>query len=242
VREVSPEVLETLRTFDTPTICNVIELFDLRPRTAGYMDARIQAWFPDLPPVVGFAATVTVRSSVPPRPADGHPGLTDQVERFAEIMAPPIVVMQDVDDPPAGATFGEIMCWTYRTFGAAGLVSSGAGRDRLQIATLGFPVFAAQTLCARGHFHILQTHVPVEVGGVTVHPNDLLHADSNGVTTIPRDIAAEVADIGADYVAAEQIVLDALAEGAPSVARIRQARAEAAARFARLRARVRRGQ
>ena len=44
------QVLQKLRTVDTPTICNVIELFDVRPRNQGYMDARIRACFPELPP------------------------------------------------------------------------------------------------------------------------------------------------------------------------------------------------
>ena len=64
---VPPAVLEQLRKYDTPTICNVIELFDVRPRTAGYMDARIQACYPKLPPMVGYASTATFRSAAPPR-------------------------------------------------------------------------------------------------------------------------------------------------------------------------------
>jgi hypothetical protein len=54
-------VLERLRQFDTPTICNVLELLNCRPRTAGYMDARVQACFPRLPPMVGYASTATVQ-------------------------------------------------------------------------------------------------------------------------------------------------------------------------------------
>src|ERR1700687_2109212 len=72
-------VLEQLRRFDTPTVCNVVELFDLRLRTAGYMDARIQACFPKLPPMVGFAATATYRSAAPPRSGDVYAGIADQV-------------------------------------------------------------------------------------------------------------------------------------------------------------------
>ena len=58
--------LELLRKFDTPTICNVVELYDVRPRTAGYMDKRIQACYPKLPPMVGYASTATFRSAAPP--------------------------------------------------------------------------------------------------------------------------------------------------------------------------------
>src|SRR5437868_13631582 len=124
-----PAVLDRLRQFDTPTICNVLELCDCRPRTAGYMDGRIRACYPNLPPMVGYAATATFRSAAPPRTGNVYSGLTEQVASFAELPGPAVVVFQDLDDPPASATFGEVMCTTYKAFGAAGLVTSGAGRD-----------------------------------------------------------------------------------------------------------------
>src|SRR5437016_2952272 len=78
-RTIPAADLALLRKFDTPTICNVVELFDIRPRTAGYMDGRIQACYPKLPPLVGFASTATFRSAAPPRAGDVYAGLTDQV-------------------------------------------------------------------------------------------------------------------------------------------------------------------
>ena len=78
---VTAEVLEKLRTFDTPTICNLIELFEVRPRNTGYMDARIKACFPDMPPMVGFAATATFRSAAPPPSSAGYGGMQEQIER-----------------------------------------------------------------------------------------------------------------------------------------------------------------
>src|SRR5260370_10030598 len=125
---ISIAVLEQLRRFDTPTVCNVVELFDLRPRTAGYMDARIQACYPKLPPMVGFASTATFRSASPPRAGNVYSGLAEQVAAFADLPKPVVVVFQDLDDPPASATFREIMCTTYRRFGSIGLITRGAGR------------------------------------------------------------------------------------------------------------------
>src|SRR5213592_1936786 len=113
-RPVAADVLEKLRGFDTPTVCNVIELFDLRPRTAGYMDGRIKACYPKLPPMVGYASTATFRSAAPPRAGNVYSGLTEQVASFAELPGPPVVVFQDLDNPAAAATFGEIMCTTYK--------------------------------------------------------------------------------------------------------------------------------
>ena len=107
---VSPAVLAALAKFDTPTISNTIELFDVVPRNRGYMDGRIRAVFPDLPPMVGFAATAAFRSDAPPSAGDVYSSMEQQVAHFEELPGPAVVVFQDMDDPPVAATFGEVMC------------------------------------------------------------------------------------------------------------------------------------
>ena len=235
---ITQQILQKLQKFDTPTICNLIELFDVRPRNMGYMDARIMAAFPDMPPIVGFAATATFRSDSAPRQGDAYSGIVAQVEHFANLSGPPIVVFQDLDDPPAAAVFGEVMCTTYQAFGAVGLITGGAGRDLDQVRAINFPVFTNGTICSHGYNHIPQVHVPVRVGGLVVFPDDLLHADRNGVTNIPPDIAAEVADIGDEFIAAEAVVLEAMRRGRPTPVLLTEARAEMAARVRQLSQRV----
>ncbi len=236
---LSPELLAKLRSFDTPTICNVIELFNIRPRNTGFMDSRIRACFPEMPPIVGFAATATFRSSAPPPPGtDVYDNIEVQVARFSELSGPPIVVFQDLDDPAVSATFGEIMCTTYQTFGSVGLITSGAGRDLDQVRKIGYPVFTGGTISAHGYCHTMGIHEPVRVGGVMVYPDDLLHADVNGVTTIPKEIAAEVAEVGDAYVAAEMVILDTLHQFGPDAKKLHEARLESKRQMDELRKRV----
>lgn len=199
--------LALLRKYDTATVSNVVELFDLIPQTAGYMDARIQACYPKLPPMVGYAATATFRSAAPPKSGNVYSGLVDQLAAFAELPGPPIVVFQDLDSPVAAATFGEIMCTAYKAFGAVGLITSGAGRDLDQVERLDFPCFTSGTICAHGYCHIVQINVPVHVGNVMVAPGDLLHGDRNGVTAVPNRIASAVAHACSEFMKAEDIIL-----------------------------------
>lgn len=234
---LSQRQLDALRGYDTPTICNLIELFEVRPRNSGYMDARIAACFPDMAPIVGYAATATFRASTQRR-SDGYASAEAQAERFSELSGPPIVVFQDIDSPPVAATFGEVMCSIYKAFGAVGLITSGAGRDIDQVRAIDFPVFTSGAICAHGYTQIPQIHVPVHVGGLAVHPDDLLHADRNGVTSIPPEIAAELPDVGEAYIAAERVVLDALREPGLTHARLRAARAEMHHQIAALRDQV----
>ncbi len=235
---ISKATLDKLRTFDTPTICNIIEVFDIRARDTGYMDGRIVAAFPEMPPMVGFAATATFRSSGAPRSADAYSTMELQVERFSELSGPAVVVFQDVDSPAVGATFGEIMCTTYNAFGAVGLVTSGAGRDLDQVRKLGFPVFTNGTICSHGYSSIPQIHIPVHVGGIVVYPDDLIHGDCNGVTTIPHEIASEVADIGEAYIAAEMLVIEAMRTERGNLKLLRERRAAEKAAIADLRRQV----
>ena len=196
IQTVSNEDLELLKQFDTPTICNVIELFEIRSRNTGYMDQRIKSNFPEMPPMVGYATTATFRSNSPPRENDVYSGLEGQIDQLESIPEPRVVVFQDLDNPSIAATFGEIMCTTYKTFGCVGLITSGTGRDLDQVRAIDFPVFTSGTICAHGYCHIPQVHTQIQVGGVSISPDDLLHGDCNGVTTIPKEIAADIVDVG----------------------------------------------
>ena len=236
---VSPTVLKALAQYDTPTVCNVIELFNLRPRSAGYMDQTIQACFPKMPPMVGFAMTSTFRSLAPPRGGDAYASLNTQIDRFEELPGPPVIVFQDLDVPSAAATFGEVMCTTYKSFGAQGLITSGTGRDLAQVEAIGFPAFTTGTACAHGYCHILQVGVPVVVGGITVYMGDLLHGDLNGVTTIPVEVASEVPQACKELMAAEDIILKYVKGGSPTSKGFSEARKECADQIEKLGQRLR---
>lgn len=232
---ISADTLARLVKFDTPTICNAIELFDVRPRNTGYMDERIKCNFPEFPPMVGFACTAAFRSDAPPGKGDAYGSMDQQVARFAELPGPAVVVFQDLDDPSVSATFGEVMCTTYQAFGSTGLITSGAGRDIDQVRAIKYPVFTGSTICSHGYCHILHVGVPVRVGGLVVNQGDLLHGDVNGVTNIPPTIAAAIADITPEFVAAEGIVLDYVrGPGAKTAAGLAAARKEFSAVVAKL--------
>jgi 4-hydroxy-4-methyl-2-oxoglutarate aldolase len=202
--------LNDLRQFDSPTICNAVELWNLRPRNLGYMNLDIKACFPTFPPMVGYALTSTFRSMAPPRGGDAYGSIGAQLDAFDACPGPPVIVFQDLDEPCASATFGEVMCSTYKRFGAQGLITSGTGRDLAQVESLGFPAFTNGATAAHGYCHILSINRPVSVGGMIIYPGDLLHGDLNGITTIPAEIATEVPEVCREIARAEAIVLDYL--------------------------------
>ncbi|MEZ6048419.1 MAG: RraA family protein [Planctomycetaceae bacterium] len=236
---LSPEVLAGLEKYDTPTVCNVIELFNIRPRNEGYMNETIKSCFPKLKPMVGFALTSTFRSQKPPRGGDVYASIDKQLSAFDEIPGPPVILFQDLDEPTASATFGEVMCTTYKEFGSKGLITSGTGRDLDQVEAIDFPCFTAGTTCAHGYCHIVSVNIPVTVGGITVYPGELLHGDCNGVTTIPVEIASEVPDACKALMEAEDIILNYTRQANKTVAGFTEARKACADEIAKLGKRLR---
>jgi regulator of RNase E activity RraA len=201
-------LLGRMAEFDTPTICNAIEMFGIRSRRDGYMNDRIRAAFPNLPPMVGFASTAMLRSEIGPDGENACVSLERQLKHIESLNGPAVIVYQDLDVPSVGATVGDVMCNVYQAFGAAGLITSGAARDVAQVEARRFPLFVGTTICSHAYCRTIGVGQPVHVGGLEVRPGDLLHGDANGVTKIPLEIASELPDVANEYAKAERLVID----------------------------------
>lgn len=238
-KPLSPQTLEILRKFDSPTISNVIELFRIRPNTAGWMSSSIRAIYPQLPPAVGYASPVTFRSAFPSGEKDVYKRIIEHVEKMQAIPEPRMSVIQDLDDAPSGAVLGEVMGRLYKRFGCAGVVTNGTSRDLLQVEKLNFPIFASGLVVSHAYPHFVEIHVPVHIAGLTVRPGDLLHADSNGVIQIPLDIAEPVAAACADFCDAENIIMSYLERSDVTVEKYREVWAQTVKSIADLGERLR---
>jgi 4-hydroxy-4-methyl-2-oxoglutarate aldolase len=193
-------VLEALKRYDSPTLSNAVELFDVRPRDEGYMSHEVRCLFPELGVMVGYAATATMRARG--RGASDPEPLTAHVQ---EVPGPRIVVVQDLDEQPAhGALWGEVMATTFTALGCLGTVTDGSVRDIDEARTIGFHFFARAASVSHGYARVEGVGEPVTVGGLTVRPGDLLHADKHGVLLIPAEIAAELPAAADRVIAAEQ--------------------------------------
>lgn len=189
--EILPEaLLDELRALNTPTIANAIELFNMRPRTEGFASGAIRSIFPHLPVMVGYAATATIRAATP-APADARDRTWALYDQVLAQPAPRVMVIQDLDDPPAvGSFWGEVNANTFRAHGCLGVVTDGGVRDLDEVEPLGFQYFAREVIVSHANVHVEDSGQPVTVGGLTIRPGDLIHADKHGVLTIPIEIAA----------------------------------------------------
>ena len=118
---------------------------------------------------------------------------TDWWNDILTIPAPRVVVIEDVDNPPGlGAFVGEVHANILLALGCVGIVTNGAVRDLPDIQPTEFQMFAGNVAVSHAYSHIFDFGGAVEVGGLTVHPGDLIHADCHGVQTVPNEIADKV--------------------------------------------------
>lgn len=191
---LTPEQMDDLRSVDSPTIANAIEAFDVRDRTVGYPSADVRCLFPDLPITLGYAVTAIADSTVPGSPRSRQ-GLGRLWEAVAAAPKPVVVVIKDVGpEPRRSCHCGDVMANTARALGAIALVTDGGVRDLAEVRALGFQFFAYGAVVSHGNFGIIDVGMPVEISGVRICPEDLIHGDANGFVVIPREVADRVMD------------------------------------------------
>ncbi len=151
--EMSEHDLAALRALDTPTVCNAIELVDPERRVIGFTTEPLVCARPDLPPMVGYAVTATVRAMVPS--PDGGATRGPYLDHVAAALRPTIAVIQDLDPEPGfGAFWGEVNTAVHSALGCIGTITNGSIRD-LDDCADGFQLLAGQIGPSHGH---IQSH------------------------------------------------------------------------------------
>jgi 4-hydroxy-4-methyl-2-oxoglutarate aldolase len=190
---LTAQQIEELKKFDTPTISNGIEFFGVRPKAEGFTKPSIRKVFVNDKRTVGYACTAKVSALKPP--TDQQKKL--QNEYYANVKAAPkptIAVLEDIDPEPAGAFWGEVQVTMHRSLGCVGAVTNGGVRDLDEVKDLDFEYFSSCLLVSHVFIHVEAIDCPVTVGGLTVRPGDLLHADKHGVIVIPTEVALYLAE------------------------------------------------
>src|SRR5205823_5878284 len=99
---LTTEELGLLRAINTPTLANAIELLKIRARGEGFTREPVRCMFPDMGVTVGYAVTAAIRSRTPSDP-ERCASLKAYWDHLADCPAPRFAVVQELDQPPAGA-------------------------------------------------------------------------------------------------------------------------------------------
>jgi regulator of RNase E activity RraA len=189
-RPFTREDLETLKQWDTPTICNGLELVVPERRAIGFTTEPVVAADKKLKPIVGLARVGFIRAKEAPRSTVAD--RLDWYDYVANADLPTVVVLQDLDARPGyGAWWGEVNSAVHKALGAEGCVTNGSFRDCDMLAP-GFQIVGGSIGPSHAHVHIVDFGRPVDVLGMHAVHDDVIHADYHGAVVIPAEAVKKI--------------------------------------------------
>ncbi|WGW03454.1 RraA family protein [Tropicibacter oceani] len=182
-------LLTLLRSVDTPTVCNAIEVIEGKRGFDRFTRGTVLCSAPDEGAIVGYARTARISAIVPPSEAPEviRARRMDYYRHMASGPRPAIAVVEDIDgDKAIGAYWGEINTTVHKGFGLSGALTNGVMRDLGDLPD-GFPVIAGSIGPSHGFVHVTEVASDVTVFGLTIRDGDLVHADRHGALVIPAE-------------------------------------------------------
>ncbi len=187
-RPYTEDDLKALCAWDTPTICNALELVVPARRGHGFTVRPLTAAHPSMPPICGPARVGTIRAAHP----SGRGKDADRLARIgwyeyvANTDMPSVVVLQDLDDVPGtGAFWGEVNSAVHKGLKALGCVTNGSFRD-LDMVAPDFQILGVVNP-SHAYVHVVDWGRPVSVAGMHVNHDEVVHADRHGAVVIPAE-------------------------------------------------------
>ncbi len=206
---IPDDLLALLRTVDTPTVCNAIEVAQGKRGFNRFTRGTMHHSKPGDPATVGFARTAKISGLAPPTESAEiiRARRLDYFRSMASGDGPTTAVVEDVDYPNCIAGWwGEVHVAVHKGLGLAGAVTNGVMRD-LDVMDDGFPVLAGSIGPSHGFVHVVEIGTPVTIKGMRVAQDELIHADRHGALVIPPDVIPDLKRAIETVIASEAIVL-----------------------------------
>jgi regulator of RNase E activity RraA len=227
--ELTSDLIAVLKSVDTPTVCNALEILVPERRGYGFTTRPLVCTRPGLGPVVGIARTATIRAAHPSDPGTDQARVRDAYYAYIDGgPKPSVVVIQDIDaEPGYGSFWGEVNSNIHKGFGCDAVVTNGSVRDLPDIAD-GFQMLADRVGPSHAFVHVVDFSRPVSVAGMRVCDGDVIHADQHGAVVIPHSVCGDVRQ-AADLVGRrERVIITAAQQPGFDIEALRKAQRTAA--------------
>ncbi len=188
-------LLQQLADFDTALVANTVGYASSAPAHEWYLSGEIQSMTPTVGPTVGVAMTLELDSSTPGNVPDAavYYQLLEEIQASQE---PVVLVIKAVGSRPEHeCMIGDGMAKMLHSVGCVGVVTDGGIRDIEGILTVPFGVYAKRRTIHHTALRFVRHNHPVEVGGVTISPGEIIHANSGGVIKLPVGSAERIPEL-----------------------------------------------
>lgn len=209
-RETIPAtLLDLLRSVDTPTVCNAIEVAEGKRGFNRFTKGTMLHCRPGTPAMVGRARTARIAGLAPPT-EDASTIKARRLDYFRAMArgpGPTVAVVEDLDFPNCVAGWwGEVHVAVHKGLGLMGAVTNGVMRD-LDVIDDGFPILAGSVGPSHGFVHVRDLGVEVSVMGMQIREDELIHADRHGAIVIPETVIGTLENAINTVIANEAIIL-----------------------------------
>lgn len=206
---LTKEEFQDLKLLDSCAVANAIERFHLRLRNEGYAEGGLVCRYPYMPPILGYAMTLRVRSFAPPSKGYTFFESTEWWDALLAVPAPRVLVLQDMDRyPGAGALIGDMHACILKALDCVAVATNGAVRDISRIEKFDFQMFSGSLSVSHAYSHIVHVGGAVQLGGLEIFPGDLIHGDCHGLVRIPRELATRIPATAAALRKKEEEIMD----------------------------------
>jgi 4-hydroxy-4-methyl-2-oxoglutarate aldolase len=143
-----------------------------------------------------------------------HPGDNLMIHAAIEVCREGDVLVVSTTSESTDGMLGELLAESARAHGVLGLVIDAGVRDVAELTTMEFPVWA-KAVSAQGTVKSTggSVNVPIVCAGAGVNPGDVVVGDLDGVVIVPREAAAQVAELAAARTAKESQSRERLRRG-----------------------------
>ena len=201
-----PQIFKKLSKYDTPTICNALELIDPKCQGSGYTKEPLICLDKSLPPIIGFVRTVKIHSG------DKKTTITDKQRKdyytyMNQGKVPKICVVQDTNNKPMGCFWGEVQTNIHKCMGVKGTITNGAIRD-VHMAAKDYQMLAKYVLPSHAYERIINFGKKIHLCGININHNDIVHADQHGAVKIPIEYLTKLPKAVNQVIANEKPILE----------------------------------
>lgn len=195
-------IMKELERYDTPTVTNVVGTYPEKDTCLciydswndnWYTDQSCRLWFPELGSRCGFAVTCTY--TIATKDNNSKYGIGDLVKAVYDSPNPVVLVIkQDMETKHKNKNglFGGNIANALKSVGCSAVITDGPSRDVEEVREAGIQYMITGLTAGHGPLSIKAINTPINVCGMDVVPNEIIHLDSNGAVKFPRKYLGEI--------------------------------------------------